>query len=306
MSCSSSVSKGCVDGMPPLMQHGTLEMKTLRDYSRVIQDENGLPHLPHGSFSVERPYVVSVGCAGIVLLAAFALKFVYSRAGASELLWVLWPSCALAKLSGVQLSYEAGSGFISHRSRMVVGVACAGVNFLVASWLALYFTAERRCNTLRTKLGWMLVSLLAAYFVTVVVNGLRIVLAARLYAWPMYAGWWTPARAHRILGVVLYCAALFVLCSLAERGASSRAPTRLTVCRGELAPLLWYTGVVVALPLANRGLSCLSSVASEHSSALSAEHTLVTLGTAAGVLVTWRATAFMAVALRDRLSRRRH
>jgi len=241
---------------------------------------------------------VRVICAAVMLLAALTLKLSYSRAGVSELLWVLGPSCALAKLGGVQLSYEAGAGFISHRSHMVVGVACAGVNFLVASWLALYFSLEPRYNSLRTKLLCVVGSLFAAYLASVTANGLRIMLAAHLYEWPVYAGGWTPARAHRVLGIVLYCTVLLVLCSVAERGASRRCGS---------SALLWYTGVVVALPLANRGLSRLSSAAMESSSSggLLLEHALVTLGTAAGVFAAFRATVCMAAVLRRRVWRGR-
>ncbi len=68
------------------------------------------------------------------LCLAVGVKAFYSRAGADDLLWVLAPSAWLARLvGGVDLVYEPGAGFISHAHRLVVGPACAGVNFFQVS-----------------------------------------------------------------------------------------------------------------------------------------------------------------------------
>lgn len=206
----------------------------------------------------------------LTLAAAFGLKLVYSRAGAAELEWVLGPSCWLAQqLGGLSLSHENGAGWISHDSRMVVGPACAGVNFLIVSWLALFFSAPAA----RRKLGFCLLSLLAAYAATLGTNALRIVLAARLYELPIYTGWLTPARLHRGLGIVLYCSALFALC-------------RLAGARGKLAPLYWYAGVVLGVPLLNRAFL--------HDPLRFAEHAATTIGVGLCVWLVFR--------LGDRLS----
>ncbi|MEY4578730.1 MAG: hypothetical protein RL701_3433 [Pseudomonadota bacterium] len=223
----------------------------------------------------------AVSCALVVVTAAFGLKLLYSHAGASELLWVLGPSCALARLGGIELAYEAGAGFISHRSHMVVGAACAGVNFLVMSWLALYFAAQARFAQLRSKLGWCGASLLGAFVATIATNALRIVLAAQLYELPLYGGWLTPTRLHRLLGIVLYCGALVVLCSLAEHWVG-------TARRVRLAPLYWYLGIAVGLPLLKRAF-----VPSAGHSGRFSEHALVTFGAAIGVIVVCRLFAWL-------------
>jgi exosortase K len=203
--------------------------------------------------------------AGLVTLtAAFGLKLAYSRAGAAELEWVLGPSCWLARhLAGLELTHEIGAGWISHKPRMVVGPACAGVNFLVVSWLALFFSAEGR----RNKWSWCVWSLAIAYGATLGTNALRIVLAARLYELPLYAGWLTPGRLHRVLGVVLYCSALFGLC-------------RLGGSRARLAPFYWYAGVVIGVPLLNRAFL--------HDPGQFAEHATVTLGVGLAVVLAFR------------------
>src|SRR4029077_11852105 len=112
------------------------------------------------------------------LSLAFGLKAFYSRAGADELLWVLAPSAWLARLvGGVDLVYEHGAGFISHAHRLVVGPACAGVNFLVICFLCVYFSFAR----FKSRPRWFMYSLLIAFGGTIVANGLRIVVSAHLW-----------------------------------------------------------------------------------------------------------------------------
>ena len=142
-------------------------------------------------------------------------------------------------------------------------LARAGVNFLVVSSLALFFSAAPS----RNKWSWCVFSLAIAYAATLGTNALRIVLAARLYELPLDAGWLTPARLHRVLGVVLYCSALLGLC-------------RLAGSRGRLTPLYWYAGIVVGVPLLNRAFL--------RDPGQFAEHAAVTLGVGLLVLLAFR------------------
>jgi exosortase K len=191
------------------------------------------------------PWVASAA----VLASAYALKRFYSQAGATELEWVLTPSCFLARLGGVPLAYEAGAGFISHDARMVVGPSCAGVNFLITAWLALFFTGQERWTQLRERLAWACASLLMAYVLTVTTNGLRILSAAHFYGAELHAGWLTPSRVHRLLGVALYSGALLAACGAVSR-TLARSSARSPLSR--LSPLAWYLAVVIGVPLANR------------------------------------------------------
>jgi exosortase K len=202
--------------------------------------------------------------AALVLAGAYGLKLAYSKAGAAELEWVLGPSCLLARLGGIPLTKEAGAGWISHEPRMVVGAACAGVNFLIVCWLALYFSVQQHFASARGKLALLLASFAGAYVATLSTNGLRILLAARFYDLDIYAGWVTPGRVHRALGVVLYCSTLFGLCRAAELWATrakrmaAGAPLLPVQPRGQtrrrpsLAPFYWYLAVAIGVPLANR------------------------------------------------------
>lgn len=199
----------------------------------------------------------------LALLLAVSLKLAYSRASATELEWILGPSCWLASLAGVPLEHERGAGWISHATHMIVGPACAGVNFLVVCWLALFFARQGAASGTWRKLRWLAASGCIAYAAAALTNGLRIVLAAQLYGHAIAFGWLTPERLHRLLGVVLYCSVLFTLCRTVEGRAS-----RITA-------FAWYLGVVLVIPLLN-------SAFSEHPAAF-VEHAAFTLG--AGLLV---------------------
>lgn len=254
---------------------------------------------------------VAVGV--LALGVAFGIKALYSRAGADQLGWVLQPSCWLAELLGpLEFSPEPGAGFISHAAHMVVGPACAGVNFFVVATLALYFGSQGRFASARDLALWLAISVGGAYVATVATNALRIDLAARLYAVELDVPWLTKARVHRLLGLVLYSAALLVLCALAGRLGAMLAATRVPTpsrsgdepaplaprphptsapraLHARLAPCYWYIGVMVGIPLANRRYA--------HAPERFVEHTLWVVG----VTLVLAVIAQLAARMRDRL-----
>jgi exosortase K len=185
----------------------------------------------------------TTGITGAAALGlAFGVKAFYSHAGADELLWVLAPSAWLARVvGGVDLVYEQGAGFISHAHRLVVGPACAGVNFLVICFLCLYFSFAQR---FASRAQWFICSLLIAFAGTVAANGLRICVSAYLWNADIYGGSMTPELVHRLAGVAIYYASLLTLYFVVESGIGTRAPRS--------TPLLWYVGISLGVPLAGR------------------------------------------------------
>jgi exosortase K len=178
----------------------------------------------------------------VALSLAFGVKAFYSRAGAEDLLWVLAPSAWLARfVGGVDLVYEHGAGFISHAHHLVVGPACAGVNFLVICFLCLYFSFAQRFES---QTRWFIYSLLISFGGTVAANGLRIFVSAHLWDADIYGGWMTRELMHRLAGVAIYYASLLTLYCVVESRVGTRAP--------RLAPLLWYVGISLGVPLAGR------------------------------------------------------
>jgi len=182
-----------------------------------------------------------ITAAGALSLA-FGVKAFYSHAGADELLWVLAPSAWLARfVGGLDLVYEPGAGFISHAHRLVVGPACAGVNFLVICFLCLYFSFAHRFTS---RPRGFIYCLLIAFGGTVVANGLRIFVSAHLWDADIYGGWMTPERLHRLAGVAIYYASLLTLYCVVGSSVGTRAH--------KVAPLLWYVGISLGVPLAGR------------------------------------------------------
>ncbi|MCG5054509.1 MAG: exosortase K [Myxococcales bacterium] len=190
------------------------------------------------------------GAQLLALVIAYALKAFYSRAGADELLFVLAPSSWLARtLGGVELVHESGAGFISHADRLVVGPACAGLNFFIICFvvLSLSFSAAfaRRADDRRAwgrrALLWVGISLGISFAATVFTNGVRISLAARLYQAEIYGDLLTRERAHRLLGTVIYYASLLCVLTLVAHRLSARVP--------RLMPLAGYVGILVLAPL---------------------------------------------------------
>lgn len=193
--------------------------------------------------------------AGFTLTAVFLIKRMYSHAGAEDLQWVLAPSCWLVSgLGGVSLASGSGAGFISHEYRMVVGPACAGVNFFIVAILALYFSFQGAFATLHRKVIWLAQCLGVAYLATILSNGCRILLAAHLYRLDIYGDWLTPERLHRLAGTLIYCVSLFALCAVVSRwlaSATARAE-RNGLWSTRAIPVVCYLGVAVGVPLVNR------------------------------------------------------
>jgi exosortase K len=189
-----------------------------------------------------RPSGGTLACGVLAAGLALGVKAFYSRAGTTELLWILAPSAWLARFAGgIDLVYEDGAGFISHTHRLVVGPSCAGVNFLAVGFLCLYFSFARH---FRRKARWLAYSLLIAFAATVAANGLRIFVSAHLWNADIYGAWITREGMHRLAGTAIYYASLLALyCAVACR-LRARAP--------RAAPLIWYAGVSLGVPLAGR------------------------------------------------------
>jgi len=174
--------------------------------------------------------------------AAVGIKAYYSRAGADQLLWILAPSAWLAKfVGGIDLVYEQGAGYISHKHHLVVGPSCAGVNFLVICFLCLYFSFARRFDT---KTRWFVLSAIIAFAGTVVANGLRISVSAHLWDATFYRTWMSAEEMHRVAGIAIYYASLLTLYMVVQLRIGTAAPRS--------APLLWYVGISLGVPLVGR------------------------------------------------------
>lgn len=180
--------------------------------------------------------------------AAFLLgmKYYYSRMDCGSLSWILSPTAWwVSALSGISFIKVPQAGYVSHSYRFIIAASCSGVRFLMISAAALVFSYIHRMRTMKGKLGWMALSALASYLLTIFVNGFRILFSIFI---PIYLGmtgsgtpgagmagsgtagpgtagsgmahawsiWLTPERLHTIIGAAVYFTALFAICQLGE------------------------------------------------------------------------------------------
>jgi len=195
----------------------------------------------------------AAAAASLALACALAVKQCYAHASAADLRFVLEPSCWFAtQIAGLRFTWSPGSGFVSHEARLVVAPACAGVNFLIACTLSLFFVAHGAFPRLRHKLCVLVASAAFAYPATLAANGTRIALAAWLGRQDLGAHL-SHASAHRSIGVLVYSSALLACCAIATRALP--LATAPGARRRYLVPLACYLAIALLVPLCRRAFT---------------------------------------------------
>jgi exosortase K len=203
----------------------------------------------------------------LALFIALGLKYHYSRAGSADLVWVLGPTaCLVEHISGIQFESEANTGFVSRGYRIIIAPSCAGINFLIIVFCMAMFSGIHVIRRSGSKLLWLATSLVCAYILTVAVNTLRIIASIHSYNADIHFGWLTPARVHRLEGIVIYffflCLFYMIIIKLVHRirqGAGGKNITAARYCDGQtdyfrcactcLIPLIWYGLITLGVPL---------------------------------------------------------
>jgi exosortase K len=204
-----------------------------------------------------------------VLLCALAIKFFYSTASPDELRWILAPTTFLVELvSGIPFEFESYAGYTTADRSFVIAASCAGVNFLITSFLMLSLTKlwRGRSQNPSPGPGWKFIPVAAvfAYLATLVANTVRISTALRLHRMPLGISWLGAGQLHRLEGIFTYFGFLLLMFMISERmndgidggrslnGESpSRAPRRYAQLRRAFFPLAIYYATTLGLPLAN-------------------------------------------------------
>jgi exosortase K len=191
----------------------------------------------------------------VVALCAVAVKLYYSTAGVNQLRWILAPTTLLVELvSGSRFEFEPHAGYINGDRTFIIAASCAGVNFLVTSFLMLSLIRLWRGRP--GVAAWRLIpwAALCAYLSTLVANAARISTALLLRATPREPGWLTPNQLHRFEGVFVYFGFLLLLFALSEKVGSEKASSseKSPALFGRLyCPLLFYYATTLGVPLAN-------------------------------------------------------
>ena len=104
--------------------------------------------------------------AGALLL--LGMKYYYSRGDPDSLSWILAPTARwVSALSGIPFIKVPQTGYVSHSCRFIIAASCSGLQFLMISMTALVFSYIHRMRTIKGKIGWMALSALASYLLTI-------------------------------------------------------------------------------------------------------------------------------------------
>jgi exosortase K len=178
-------------------------------------------------------------------LGAVALKAEYSAASAAQLGWMLRPvAWMLQGLLRLPFHLTPAGEWQCDAAGIVLVKACAGINFMVMSFLG-WCWLGKPVGTVRMNgaLWWrwslrLAGALVAAWLVAVLVNATRILVL--IAVGPALDSWLGTAMAHRLIGLAVFLPALTAQLLIGERQLRGQA----AVVAGAL-----YLLVMIATPL---------------------------------------------------------
>lgn len=198
----------------------------------------------------------------IAFLLAMAFKALYSAVGTLQLQWLLWPLATLLNaIDGFVFKPTATGEWLDADRGLIIVKACAGGNFLIASWLGYLWRWRTRPPVsvarsdahlgsgsslglvqrlglnvkldMRLGISLALRALAAAWLTTLIANTLRILLIAHGQDDLSMITGLSAADGHRLIGIVIYFGILTL---------------QLAGTRTLLAAPAIYFGIVVLVP----------------------------------------------------------
>jgi exosortase K len=197
----------------------------------------------------------------VVLLISVALKYFYSTASVNQLRWILAPvTLAVEFISGRQFAFEPHAGYIDSNHTFVIAASCAGVNFLITSFLMLALGKLWRDRSRNIRWSFLPIAAAVAYVATLVANTFRITTAMHLRQVTVGSSL-TAGQLHRLEGIFVYFGFLLLLYVLSERANEKtfdQPPTEvanhtalLPTVRRSVFPLSIYYATTLGIPLLN-------------------------------------------------------
>lgn len=194
----------------------------------------------------------------LTFIFAFGMKYYCREAGSEELIWLLAPTAWWLKcISGMAFSYEPGIGYVSHALRFIIAPSCAGSQFMIICMVTLVVSFVHRMGTWKRGFAWTGFSLGASYFLTILVNGTRIILSVRIPQMLeekfFYENWISSKQLHTLIGTATYFMSLLVIFCLADRLSGHAAEIKGTdAIKRYVQPVFWYALFVIGIPFLNR------------------------------------------------------
>jgi len=196
----------------------------------------------------------------VVLGGVLSMKFYYSAASVNQLRWILAPTTVLVEfITGRHFAFESHAGYMSSDHTFLIAASCAGVNFLITSFLMLTIRHSWRQRSKHNQeqlwRQWVFlpIAVVMAYATTVVANTARISIALQMQQTSWMVRWLDAEQLHRLEGVFVYFGFLLLLFVLWERArlTSGRELKPLGLLRLCFYPLVIYYAMTLGLPLAN-------------------------------------------------------
>lgn len=206
------------------------------------------------------------------------IKLFSRNAGSDELRWLLAPTTRLVNLfSGIPFVYESNVGYVNHSLRFLIAPSCSGIQFMNIMIATLIFSFVHRIggnsHAFGKRLCFTIVCVIISYLLTVLVNGMRIILAIYIPRLMedqnIYISFLTPEKLHTAIGTFVYFVSLLTIYRIASYISQKAAPkptqnelscTEPDSLRGMftsivgkcISPAFWYFFIVLGIPFLNR------------------------------------------------------
>jgi exosortase K len=138
---------------------------------------------------------------------AFLLKVFYSMATLEQLRFILLPTNFLVEIFiGQKSVFSIEKGYFYQIYSITIDKFCAGINFWLIAFLAVFFGVSKYYDTFLKKTIFFLLLILLSFGLTIFTNASRIIIAIKLQKLPFL--WSKTPIFHEAQGAFMY---LFVL-----------------------------------------------------------------------------------------------
>ena len=168
-------------------------------------------------FRPEMRHSQTLSCWLIVAAVVLLLKHHYSIASASDLDWMFRPlSVLLEWFTGHAFYRDSNHEWVSGSADVRLVKACAGINFMLMSFMAYAWTLRPGCCRAVAARSWIAkgavllgAAIIAAWMTSLLANSLRIIVAMALTS--------NGAGLHRLIGMLIYVPLLSLQLALEGR-----------------------------------------------------------------------------------------
>lgn len=203
----------------------------------------------------------------LTISAALVMRSCCKITDSDTLTWILTPTARWTGVLGsIPFEYLPHQGYVNHSYRFLIAPSCSGIRFMIIAFFMLIFSFLYQIRSTQTGYLWFAFSAVFSYLSTVLVNGIRIVLAIYLpiplEQAGLLSGWLNPDRLHTLIGTVVYFSSLCVIYPAASflchhgfmrsTENTKTAPDNLRHGLQLLIPVFWYLSAVLAFPFLRR------------------------------------------------------